>query len=72
MMLQQHLIQLAIAANVLLFSRVPNIPPMQKFNSSHMLEYAFGMMNWPWSICEIILESKTWKISYSHDMQYIH
>ena len=66
-MFQLHPIQLAIAASVLSFSRVPNIFPMQKSDSSHVLEYGLGMMNWPWSVWNNILGDETWKISRSRD-----
>jgi len=70
-MFQLQPIQLPIAASVFPFSRVPNIFLMQKFDSSHMLEYVLGMMNWPWLICDNILGNETWKISCSRDMHYI-
>ena len=41
---------------------------MQKSDSSHMLEYVLGMMNWLWLICDNILEDETWKISRFRDM----
>ena len=60
-MFQQHPIQLAIAVSVLPFSRMPNIFLMQNSDSSQMLEYALGMMNWPWLVCDNILRDETWK-----------